>query len=327
MQRRRFVTTLAGAIGLAPLASCIADIGASTQPERLGPSDDAALGRSAPSGLGVLSFNVLAPCWAHPSYYPASAEPLLDRVARRRSIIDLLLAQAGTVDVIMLQEVAQAEFAFFNEALKQNFEGFYVNHAPTYWSSWITPVPAWEPNGNAIFVRRARFSTIAFRDLAASASGNHAALFSGVLKNSTKTVRAASIHLDSDSSQNRRQELGAVLAAWPAQASAVDVIAGDFNFETDAGNLKADISKAGYLNVLEQLGTATQTHPWTSSYNGADNWGIIDHIITRNSTPLSGRVIDFDLFKTYPTDEVSRINSNLRLCGSDHFPLIGSVTV
>ena len=327
MQRRRFVTTLAGAIGLAPLASCIADIGASTQPERLGPPDDAALGRSAPSGLGVLSFNVLAPCWAHPSYYPASAEPLLDRVARRRTIIDFLLAQAGTVDVIMLQEVAQAEFAFFNEALKQNFEGSYVNHAPTYWSSWITPVPAWEPNGNAIFVRRARFSTIAFRDLAASASGNHAALFSGVLKNSTKTVRAASIHLDSDSSQNRRQELGAVLAAWPAQASAVDVIAGDFNFETDAGNLKADISKAGYLNVLEQLGTATQTHPWTSSYNGADNWGIIDHIITRNSTPLSGRVIDFDLFKTYPTDEVSRINSNLRLCGSDHFPVIGSVTV
>lgn len=326
MQRRRFVTTLAGAIGLAPLASCIADIGASTQPERLGPPDDAALGRSAPSGLGVLSFNVLAPCWAHPSYYPASAEPLLDRVARRRSIIDFLLAQAGTVDVIMLQEVAQAEFVFFNEALKQNFEGSYVNHAPTYWSSWITPVPAWEPNGNAIFVRRARFSTIAFRDLAASASGNHAALFSGVLKNSTKTVRAASIHLDSDSAQNRKQELGAVLAAWPAQASAVDVIAGDFNFETDAGNLKADISKAGYLNVLEQLGTATQTHPWTSTYNGADNWGIIDHIITRNSTPLSGRVIDFDLFKTYPNDEVARITANLRLCGSDHFPLIGSVT-
>ena len=82
-------------------------------------------------------------------------------MARRRSIIDFLLAQAGTVDVIMLQEVAQAEFVFFNEALRQNFEGSYVNHAPTYWSSWITPVPAWEPNGNAIFVRRARFNDVA----------------------------------------------------------------------------------------------------------------------------------------------------------------------
>ena len=327
MQRRRFVTTLAGAIGLAPLASCMADIGASTQPESLGPSNDAALNRSSASGLGVLSFNVLAPCWAHPSYYPASAEPLLDRVTRRRSIIELLLAQAATVDVIMLQEVAQAEFVFFHEALKQHFTGFYVNHAPTYWSSWITPVPAWEPNGNAIFVRRARFSTIAFRDLTASGSGNHAALFTGALKNSTKTVRAASIHLDSDSAQNRKQELAAVLAAWPVQSATVDLIAGDFNFETDAGNLKADISKAGYVNVLESLGTASQTHPWTSSYNGADNWGIIDHIITRNSTPLSGRVIDFDLFKTFPDDEVSRINANLRLCGSDHFPIIGAVTL
>lgn len=277
--------------------------------------------------INVLSFNVLCPCWAHPSYYPASTAPLLNRVLRRQVIIDFLKSYQNTVDVFALQEVAQAEFNFFNDALKQNYQGFQANHDSNYWSSWITVNPPWEINGNALFVRKDRFTNISFQDFPASTSGNHAALFTGIIRNSNgKLIRVASVHLDSDYPYNRKAELNAVLNKWTTQTNTVDIIAGDFNTETDATNLKADILRVGYYDVLEVLGKATQTHPWDSKYNGADNWGIIDHVISRNTSAVDGKVIDFSLYQLFPNDEEMRINRNLQLCGSDHFPIMGSVS-
>ena len=278
------------------------------------------------TNLRVLSFNVLCPCWANPSYYPVSTALLLNRVDRRKTIIDFLKSQQKAADIIALQEVAQVEFDFFRDALKSNYTGFQANHSSTYWSSWITVEPPWELNGNAIFVRNDLFNNLSFQDLPTSIDGNHAALFTGIVKNSGgKTVRAASVHLDSDYPYNRKAELSAVLNAWVIRDNTCDLIAGDFNFETDAGDLRGDIKKAGYYDVLDVLGKSEQTHPWDSKYNGADNWGIIDHVISRNSSGLDGKVMNFDLYKLYPNDEERRINENMKLCGSDHFPIIGSV--
>lgn len=276
--------------------------------------------------IRVISFNVLSPCWAHPSYYPASSALLLNRVSRRDAIINFLKSNQSSVDVIALQEVAQVEFNYFKDALKQTYVGFQANHDPNYWSSWITVNPAWELNGNAIFVKKDIFSNVVFRDFPASLSGNHAALFTGSIKNAVgKNVRIASVHLDSDYPYNRNRELNAVLDLWPAASNTVDIIAGDFNTESDATNIQADIRRANYYDVLEVLGAAKQTHPWDSKYYGADNWGIIDHIISRNTSPLDGRVNDFNLFQLYPNNEEMRINKNLQLSGSDHFPIIGTV--
>lgn len=277
--------------------------------------------------IRILSFNVLCPCWAHPSYYPESTAPLLNRVLRRQVIIDLLKSYQSTVDAFTLQEVAQTEFNFFNDALKQNYQGFQANHSPNYWSSWVTNDPPWELNGNAIFIRKDRFANITFENFPASTSGNHAALFSGTIRNSNgKSIRIASVHLDSDYPYNRKDELNAVLNTWVTQENTVDIIAGDFNTETDATNIKTDIQRVGYIDVLQTLGVESQTHPWDSKYNGADNWGIIDHIISRNSTPINGKVIDFNLYQLFPNDEESRINRFLQLSGSDHFPITGSVS-
>ena len=274
-----------------------------------------------------MSFNILAPCWADPVYYPASSAPYLNRVDRRQSIISLLKSYQNSVDILALQEVAQVEFNYIKDALQLTHVGFQANHSSSYWSNWITSANPWELNGNAIFVRRGLFTNISFEDFPTSNSGNHSALFTGTIRNSGgKTIRAASIHLDSDHAFNRKNEMGAILNKWLTGVNTTDIIAGDFNTETDATNIQTDVRKAGYYDLLEVMGAASQTHPWDSKYYGADNWGIIDHIISRGSTPMSGSVINFNLFSLFPNDEETRISRNLQLSGSDHFPIIGSVT-
>lgn len=274
----------------------------------------------------VLTFNILAPCWASPSYYPVAVAPWLDRYLRRQAIIGFLKSRADSVDVFALQETTPVELAAIADALGTKWAAFQANHRPDYWSNWIVPEIPWEPNGVALVVRRSRFSNATFEDVALSDSGNHGAIFSGTLS-SGERVRVASIHLDSDHASNRKRELGALLDRLGNAKGSRDFIAGDFNFETDAGNLKTDLKRAGFASILEALGTARNTHPWDTKYNGADNWGIIDHVMARNAVPISGFVIDFDLFARYPDDEVSRIVMNLRLCGSDHFAVFASASV
>jgi endonuclease/exonuclease/phosphatase family metal-dependent hydrolase len=277
--------------------------------------------------IHVFAFNILAPCWADPGYYPKSSASFLNRLDRRQAIIELLKSYQDKVDIFMLQEVAQAEFDFINEVLKSTHAGFQANHASWYWSNWITPLTPWEVNGNALFVSKTRFSSIDFEDFAASSSGNHAALFTGLINNSGgRMIRAASIHLDSDHAYNRKRELQAVLGKWPVgNNNYTDIIAGDFNTETNATNIQSDIKEAGFYDVLTVLGKARQTHPWNSKYYRSDNWGIIDHIISRNSTPIDGSVLDSQLFELYPKNEEMRINMNLQLTGSDHFPVTGTI--
>lgn len=279
------------------------------------------------NSIRVMSFNILAPCWASSVYYPESTAPLLNRLIRRQTIIDLLKNNQSTVDVFALQEVSQIEFNYIKEALSLTHIGFQANHSPAYWLNWITSDIPWELNGNAIFVKRDRFSTVSFEDFPASGSGNHAALFTGTIKNADgRTVRIASVHLDSDHAYNRKNEMSAVLTKWLPLNNSTDIIAGDFNTETDATNIQSDLKKAGYFDLLEILGKAEQTHPWTSKYYGADNWGIIDHIVSRGSTPVDGSVMNFNLFNLYPNDEEMRINRNLQLSGSDHFPITGTMS-
>ena len=56
--------------------------------------------------LSVVAFNVLAPVWAAPDWYPAAMDmSLLDTEFRRERITRFLAGQAPTTDVFCLQEV------------------------------------------------------------------------------------------------------------------------------------------------------------------------------------------------------------------------------
>lgn len=273
--------------------------------------------------LCIVTFNVLAPCWANPSLYPTTAKPYLEREWRRKHIIEFLNRIANSADIISLQETTQTEFGFFKEALKQNFYAFQAYHDPNYWSGWISPGIPWEPNGVAIFVKKSTFTNVNFIDLPLTKDGNHCAFFSGIEQLTGLKVHAVAVHFDNDHAYNRSYELGTLLHFLDFDRADRDIIAGDFNFGTESGTLKHKLDYYHFVDVLHRLKKEVWTHPFDMA--GDRNSGIIDHIVVRNAEPLDGKVCNFGLWKLYPKDETGRVIANFKRCGSDHFPVFGEV--
>ncbi len=269
--------------------------------------------------IDVISFNVLAPCWASPTHYTPAVAPYLDRVSRRQHIIDFLNSVADKADIIALQETTQVEFNYFKQALAAKFFAFQVYHDSQYWSSWITPDVPWEPNGVAIFIKKSSFTNVSFRDLALTQDGNHAAYFEGIQQRTGMTVRAASVHLDNDSAANRPRELKSLMGVMKLDTTSRDIIAGDFNYDTQSGALKNILLKNRFSDALFALHHDEPTHPF--DVDGGRNSEILDHVVIRNLIPLAGHVFNFNLWKRYPHDENSRVIENLKISGSDHFPI------
>jgi hypothetical protein len=90
--------------------------------------------------ISVVAFNVLAPLWAAPNWYPGEMDmSLLDTEFRRERIIRFLTNQASTTDVFCLQEVQQSELPYFLAALGPVFRGFMAHNDPDWWSNWLVP--------------------------------------------------------------------------------------------------------------------------------------------------------------------------------------------
>lgn len=300
--------------------------------------------KEAALNLKVLTFNVLAPCWASPTYYPAGSVSKLERMYRRNRIISFLnQAVASGVAVIALQEVQIDEYPFFYDALKTLFEGSMSFHNDSYWSSWITADPPFARNGNALFLRKDIFTNIQFSDKPLSDDGNHCVYATAQNKVNAMKFRIASMHLDADNSSRRNNELSALFGILPNQVNTVDIVAGDFNAALSSGNLSNLMRQNAFFNALDVAGIAEQTHPFTTSYNRNTNWGPIDHIAYR-SAAIAGKasptndgmptidngVVDFNVWKQYPsgaTYETERISKNFDNCGSDHFPVIATLMV
>ena len=273
--------------------------------------------------LSVVAFNVLAPVWAAPDWYPAEMDmSLLDTEFRRERITRFLAGQAPATDVFCLQEVQESELPYFLAALGPAFRGFMAHNDPDWWSNWLVPQIPWAPNGTAVIVNRKSLSIASFRDLAISGDGNHAALFDGVHQATGRPVRVASIHLDSDFESNRLREARSLMKQLPAVPGSTDVVCGDVNEDAVTGAVSNVLEPAGFVDVLASVGNREPTHPWSSSYNTAPRWAIIDHIVVRNGRPLSGDVFDFGVWSI--DDEVARIEANFQNTGSDHFPIGGA---
>jgi len=273
--------------------------------------------------LPMVTFNVLAPVWAAPDWYPPEMDmSLLDTSYRRARLTAFLASRAADTDVFCLQEVQESEFPAFLAALGSGFTGAMAHNDRDWWSNWVVPSIPWAPNGTAIAVRRQAFSNLTFRDIALSGDGNHAVLVEGVHRATGRRFRAASIHLDSDVEANRGREANALMAALPAAAGTIDVVCGDFNEDAVTGKAGGIVRRAGFVDVLDAVGNREPTHPWSSSYNGATRWAIIDHLTVRGAQPLSGDVLDFGGLSI--ADELTRIESNFRTTGSDHYPVAGT---
>ena len=273
--------------------------------------------------LGMVTFNVLAPVWAAPDWYPPEMDmSLLDAASRRARITSFLASRAADTDIFCLQEVQESEFPAFLAAVGGGFAGAMSHNDRDWWSNWVVPEIPWAPNGTAIMVRRQAFSNLVFRDIALSGDGDHAELVEGVHRATGRRFRAASIHLDSDKEANRGREARSLMSQLPPAAGAIDVVCGDFNEDSVTGTAGGVVKRAGFVDVLDAVGNREPTHPWSSSFNGATRWAIIDHLTVRGAQPLSGDVLDFGGLSI--PDELTRIESNFRTTGSDHYPVGGA---
>jgi hypothetical protein len=211
--------------------------------------------------ISVVAFNVLAPVWAAPNWYPAEMDmSLLDTEFRRERIIRVLTNQAPATGVFCLQEVQQSELPYFLAALGPAFRGFMAHNDPDWWSNWLVPEIPWAPNGTAVIVNRKSLLLASFSDVAISGDGNHAALFDGVHRETGRRVRVASIHLDSDFESNRLREARSLMKQLPAAPGSTDVVCGDVNEDAVTGAASNVFEPEGFVDVLAAVGHREPTH-------------------------------------------------------------------
>jgi endonuclease/exonuclease/phosphatase family metal-dependent hydrolase len=276
-----------------------------------------------PSTLRVVAFNVLAPVWSSPVWYPEDMDTTLLETEYRRARITAFLSRiAADTDIVCLQEVQDSEFQHFMAALGERFNGAMAVNDPTLWANYLVGTQ-WAPNGTAIAIRRSVLDgDPRFRDLPTH-GGNHVSVVTGTHAASGRRLRAYSVHLDSERTSNRTRELRAVLADASPGTGAVDVICGDINEDTIIGSASGLFDRAGFVDVLASTGNREATHPWNTTYYNSTRWLVIDHILTRGATPVAGEVLDMG--SSTIADEVERIEENFRRTGSDHYPIVGTL--
>ena len=273
--------------------------------------------------LKIATFNVLAPCWASPVNYFPTSETFLNRQFRRALIIQALQKLVISHDFIALQETQEDEIHFFENELKAcGFAGFHVNHKDSYWQKYVTPDVPFAPNGVGLYWNTKKVLNLSKELLSLSEDGNSCAF--ATFKMGSTTIRVVSCHLDADQSGKRLKQANAIMAALPRKNNTIDIVAGDFNFNTDMGPLQQIISKSNFVNILEAVGKQEATHPFTSKYAQNANYGNIDHILVRGAIPKDGTVLTFNVWQD-ATSEEERVNLLLQRNGSDHFIVTGQI--
>jgi len=307
-------------------------------------------GGSTSFDIRAVSLNVLAPVWAIPADYPTQQlctpyvsgtglTNYLDKNWRRTKVSNFFKYQVPNADFYTLQETQQSEnplLAAIFDSRKYWYATAY--HDISYWSNYFNSSVTGEPNqqsGVAMAVSKQKYSACNFNDVSLT-TGNHALV--GVCTHTNgKKVRIVSVHFDSDQGGRRGKETNALMDYLNAMGGGpyIDIIAGDFNADTDSGVLKSRmIDQEGFVDVLTATGLGGKpTHPWGTGYYGNQLYSAIDHVVARgaNVSPKSSDIHDADLYVTYPattqSNEVPRQCSTFDYLGTDHFAVEGTIRV
>lgn len=283
----------------------------------------------------------------------------LDLLATIKNTADIISLQEVTDDTTEIIDgvtyFRDGEYKYIKSYLDSEFSGQFFSHDRNYWAKYFDSNPsssqAYTKNGNALFLKRSRFNNPNWTDLAQS-TGNHAVLGQAIDNQTNKTIQIVAVHLDSDVGGNRKTELQEILNKLSHSSNIINIVAGDFNAVLDQGNLKEVIDEANYKDVMIELSVQTgfplnqRTFPNSSSYYNSPVYKVIDHVIYRSNalTPsttlvypggiytVPGQtrtgVLSNNLFLTYPelngydSNEGIRLTENIKLIGSDHFPVI-----
>lgn len=290
--------------------------------------------------LSILSFNILAPHFASPSYYPPGMDKPLAQCYRRRATRRFLSQIKQSCDILAFQEVTHGtkspdplpgcklspvsfdEYSDLIELLDDTFTGMFYPHDPNYWSEYGTYVP----NGNALFFRRDVFSDPVWTNISLK-TGNHAVLGEVTHLCSGQKFRVLNIHLDSESDKRRHCELMTALSYLSDTRDITDIILGDFNMGASDPYFSV-VCQAGFRDVMKDVKVNTPTFSFMSNEP-------IDHIIYRDRSqsaiiPIIGksRVLDNGIWDKYPRlgpldiFAGARVRACLDTYGSDHLSVL-----
>jgi Metal-dependent hydrolase len=273
--------------------------------------------------LTVLTWNVLAAPWAAPGFYPQDMDPaLLDRETRAELVATSL--ESLRADVLCLQETTPPDLAHVLQRLGDGYDHHAPPNGPDLWASWSTPEVPWEPNGTAIVWRREAFTDISTDRVMLTDDGNVAAVVRARRVGTGVPVRVVSVHLDADSPDLRRAQLPIALGALEPDERAIDVVAGDCNEDTGNSDLGTISDERGFRDALTELRCLDPTHPYARPSDDYAPLARLDHVLIRGAEPQRGWVIDSGVWGV--DSPGSRLGEHLRRTGSDHLPVIVTVS-
>jgi endonuclease/exonuclease/phosphatase family metal-dependent hydrolase len=270
------------------------------------------------------SFNILAPSWASPSYYPAHAHGhLFPSEKRIDRVIHFLLTHVRNADVLALQETEQDLERRISQLLADKYEFHSAYHDDTYWAKWITSDRAFRRNGVAIALKKGVFDHVTPVDLSLG-TGNHALVLIAHHVALDQWFRIISVHFELDDIKIRKNEVEALsnyLRPGSSSNIYIDVVAGDFNSDIDSDEFLCYLMDHGFRDVHRVLDEASATHP---EKLGDD---VIDHILVRGNhvEPISASVHSGDIMDIHPERTEDHKDQRLARClefnGSDHFAI------
>ena len=289
---------------------------------------------------------MLAAPWAAPVHYPKDLDPaLLDRQDRIDRIVARVVATPmsgpDAVDVWCLQEVTAPELVALCEALcraasatsaTSAYTRLHAENGSEYWLNWLGEGVPWEVNGPAIIVRSQAFEGVELSELHLDDCGNAAAMMTAKHRASNSLVRCVSVHLDADDHAVRARELRSLLAQLNDGAEQSrhthTIIAGDFNSDTQTGEIAELLAGAGFVDAHSVCGQLDPTHPYARPGDGHAALARIDHIMVRfaanaGASVRATEVHDEGVWNVETPG--SRLIEHLRITGTDHLRIAATL--
>ena len=206
---------------------------------------------------------------------------------------------------------------------EQAYARMHAQNGREYWAHWLGDDVAWEANGPAVIVRRDAFDDLVLRELYLGGFGNAAAMMQAIHYETDTRVRCVSVHLDADHHAVRMNELQSLLAqlddASDNWRNALTIVAGDFNCDTQDGEIAELLANAGYVDAHASCGQFDPTHPYARPGDTYAPLARIDHIMVRGA-PVTRAIVD-DVGVWEIAEPGDRLIEHLRRTGTDHLQI------
>jgi len=297
------------------------------------------------SSISVLSWNILAPMWVHPSHFPETDMKIFESSVRRKLIYSGLHKLARQADIICLQEVQGSELqqpdGFVQ--LESDFDiADLSNNEPTCWANWLIDQPM-QDNGTLVLLRKGKFKDVNVSRVVISEDGNAATVVTCKLNG--KNVIIVNSHMDTDTQDRRSRQAAKILSIFdefcgrhrrssngnlnsqdtnidgiphniPMDTNSIQIWAGDFNMESNNSIIK-DLISHGWRDLMKEQ---KLDHPTVCS--SKENARRIDYLFCKGENIVTGGFVPEVPSRKNPPQLCTWAISKL---GSDHIPIIASL--